>query len=148
MEAIIEQLKKETSEFKAMFIQKTIEWSTIRLQNNIDRKLAYRTIDHKRKDSAYYEEQKFYWKSPSWFFTEEFITKSVEKAEQHYEESIEKLAYRIQQKDLNVSNLKVISVFLGVNLDLTITDGEKTVTANTILAWGEINKPHYRYLVK
>lgn len=148
MKAIIEQLKNETSEFKAMFIQKTIEWSKIKLQNNIDRKLAYRTIDHKRKDKAYYEEQKFYWNSPMWFFTEEFITKSVLKAEQHYEESIEKLAYRIQQKNLNVSNLKVKSVFLGVNLDLVITDGTQKVTANTILAWGEINRPHYRYLVK
>ena len=140
--------KIKTGDFKALFIEKTNEWAKAKLQNNIDRNIAYRTIDHKRKDASYFEEQKFYWKSPSWFFTDEFITKSVLKAEQHYEESIEKLAYRIQQKNLNVSNLKVTSVFLGVNLDLEITDGIQKVTAKTILAWGEINRPHYRYLVK
>ena len=148
MNSIIEKLQNETSEFKAMFIERTTEWAKAKLQSNIDRKQAYKTIDKSRKDSAYYEEEKFYWKSPSWYFTEEFITRSIQDAEKHYKQSIEKLANKIETKNLNVSDLKVTSVFLGVNLDLTITDGEKKVTANTILAWGEINRPHYRYLVK
>lgn len=148
MKAIINKLEEATVDFKSLFIERTIEWAKQTLANNIERRNAYRTIDHKRKDSQYYAEQKFYWNSPSWFFTEEFVSKSVAKAEQHYKDSIEKLAYRIQEKGLKLESLKVSSVFLGVNLDLTITDGTKAVTAKTILAWGEINRPHYRYLVK
>jgi hypothetical protein len=35
-----------------------------------------------------------------------------------------------------------------VNIDMTLTDGEKTVKAFTIIAEGQIQRPHYRYLVK
>ena len=36
----------------------------------------------------------------------------------------------------------------GINIDTIISDGEKQVKAQTICAWGEIQRPHYRYLVK
>lgn len=37
---------------------------------------------------------------------------------------------------------------LGVNIETTITDGVKKVRAFTIVAEGEIQRPHYRYLIK
>jgi hypothetical protein len=44
--------------------------------------------------------------------------------------------------------MKIISGTVGVNINITLTDGDKTVRAYTIVAEGEIQKPHYRYLVK
>lgn len=68
--------------------------------------------------------------------------------EAHYEQSIEKLAFRIAQKGLNQESLTVTTSHIGVNIETTLTDGIKTVRAFTIIASGEIQKPHYRYLVK
>jgi hypothetical protein len=67
---------------------------------------------------------------------------------EHYEFSIEKLAERIIKKGLNQDNLKIVTSHIGVNIETTINDGNKTVRAFTIIAEGEIQKPHYRYLVK
>ena len=148
MEALMNTLKHQTSGFKALYMEKTKQWAAEELERNIARRKAYQAINHKRKDKAYYAEQKWYWKSPLWFFTEEYIDKCLRTAELHYENSIFKLACRIQDKGLNLDSLSVSSVHMGVNLDLTITDGSQTVTAHTILAWGEIYRPHYRYLIR
>jgi hypothetical protein len=66
----------------------------------------------------------------------------------HYENSISKLASRIETKNLNVSKLEIIKSKIGLNLEMTLTDGIVTVRAWTIVAEGEIQRPHYRYLVK
>jgi hypothetical protein len=52
------------------------------------------------------------------------------------------------KKGLNEENLKVVTSHIGININTTISDGDKTVKAWTIIAEGEIQKPHYRYLVK
>ena len=65
----------------------------------------------------------------------------------HYEDSIAKLAARIEAKGLNVSNLKVKTSHIGVNIETVLTDGSKTVKAFTIIAEGQVQRPHYRYLV-
>ena len=70
------------------------------------------------------------------------------KAEQHYQASILKLADRIQKKGLVVDEIKVQTAHVGLNINTTLTDGQKTVRAFTIIAEGEIQRPHYRYLVK
>jgi hypothetical protein len=49
---------------------------------------------------------------------------------------------------LIVEKLVVETSHIGVNINTTLTDGEKTVRAFTIIASGEIQRPHYRYLVK
>lgn len=79
---------------------------------------------------------------------EKYIEKEVIKAEKHYEASIDKLAYRIDKKGLDISKLKTITSHIGVNINTTLTDGEKTVKAFTIIAEGPIQRPHYRYLIK
>jgi len=79
---------------------------------------------------------------------DQYLKKEIKKAENHYESSLQKLTSRIQLKGLNVENLKIISGTVGVNINITLTDGDKTVRAYTIVAEGEIQKPHYRYLVK
>lgn len=79
---------------------------------------------------------------------EKFIEKAAKDAEAHYLSSINKLALRIMKKNLDESKLQMSTSRLGVNITTTITDGTKTVRAWTIIAEGEIQRPHYRYLVK
>jgi len=132
------------------YIDFTREWATKQLQRNIDRKNNYRTLsinDYKRK-SDYYADQKFYYNSPLWMFTPEFIDNMVKNAEVHYNQSIQKLAIRIEKKGLNIDKLEVKTAHVGVNIETTLTDGEKTVRAFTIVASGIVQRPHYRYLIK
>jgi uncharacterized protein (DUF1697 family) len=77
-----------------------------------------------------------------------FIIKAIDQAEKHYIQSIEKLAFKIQSKGLDIDAIQVTSGFQGVNFECTITDGIKKVRAFTIIAEGEIIRPHYRYLIK
>ena len=78
----------------------------------------------------------------------DFTEKTMNNAKQHYENSIEKLAYRIKKKGLNISKLKATTSYIDVNISTILTDGEKTVRAWTIIASGSIQRPHYRYLIK
>ncbi len=77
-----------------------------------------------------------------------YVAKSLKDAESHYETSIDKLANRIVKKGLNESKLVSETARVGVNIETVLTDGEKTVKAWTIIASGEVQKPHYRYLIK
>ena len=95
--------------------------------------------------SDYY---KVYHQTASFFNREKFVETSLNKAEDHYQSSIIKLAYRIVAKGLDINNLQFTNSHVGVNIDTIISDGEKQVKAQTICAWGLIQRPHYRYLVK
>lgn len=83
---------------------------------------------------------------------EAFIVKAAIEAERHYEYSISKLAARIVSKgiDLNTMEVSTISrIDTTGNIETLITDANGLkVKAFTILAWGEVNAPHYRYLIK
>lgn len=79
---------------------------------------------------------------------DKFIEKELKSARLHYEKSIAKLALRIEKKQLNEDALTITSARIGRNIETTLTDGVKTIRAFTIYAWGEINRPHYRYLIK
>lgn len=79
---------------------------------------------------------------------EGYIKKQVDKGKQHYDNSLLKLTDRILKKDLNWSKIQIKNSSIGVNVNVEITDGVKTVRAYTIVAEGEIQRPHYRYLIK
>lgn len=79
---------------------------------------------------------------------EGFVARAVKNAELHYENCIAKLAYRIEDKGLDVAKLEVRSASVGYNLETTLTDGNQIVRAFTIIAEGPIIKPHLRYLIK
>lgn len=79
---------------------------------------------------------------------EKYIAKQVAQSENHYEMSLKKLAYRIQNKNMDFLNLEIKTAKIGVNIDTVISDGVQTVKASTIIAEGPIQRPHYRYLVK
>jgi len=79
---------------------------------------------------------------------ENFTQKELKKADQWFTSSIQKLAIKIDGKGLNLDALEMSSTYVERNLCTTITDGVKKVKAQTIFACGEINRPHFRYLVK
>lgn len=79
---------------------------------------------------------------------QQFIQQSKADAQKHYENSILKLADRLSTKQLNVDAIVATTSHIGVNIETVLTDGVKSVRAFTILACGEINAPHYRYLIK
>ena len=79
---------------------------------------------------------------------DEYLVKQEKRALNHYNNSIIKLALRIEKKELNQDKLELTTSHIDVNISTTITDGDKTVKAWTIIASGPIIRPHYRYLVK
>lgn len=77
-----------------------------------------------------------------------FEANEVKFAERHYEDSLKKLAMRIEKKQLNLEKLQVTSGHVGVNFHTVLTDTEQSVKAFTVIASGPVQRPHYRYLVK
>lgn len=76
-----------------------------------------------------------------------FIKRAGEEAEAHYAASIEKLAARVEAKGLDQGRLSVKTAKVERNIETVLTDGVQTVYARTILAWGPIVRPHYRYII-
>jgi hypothetical protein len=158
-----------TQDLKDRYLTSTEKWSTEQVQRNIERRDAYRIlansfkkltdafaktlpdqerIDYFRKYNSYLGEQKFTYNSPAWYFTPEFITRSIKDANEHYTGSIEKLAYRLSNKGMLINRVEVKNGRIGINLDMTFTDGDTVVKAWTIIAEGPVQRPHYRYLIK
>jgi hypothetical protein len=79
-----------------------------------------------------------------------YVSKQLKNAEEHYTSSLSKLALKITDKKLNMSNFKLVSGYVGVNLEMRMTDGVESVKAWTIWAAEDstLVTPHYRYLVK
>ena len=83
------------------------------------------------------------------------IEKHIEKGEKDailkYNYATERVCLKINEKGLDLNNIKVVSDKINIdngNLNMTFTDGKITINCFTILAWGEVNAPHYRYLIK
>lgn len=145
---IVEILKSETKSLKIQYVQMTEKWAS----SEYDR-LRRWIADYRSGMFGFGEASKTYNKLPYSVVNpngkkSDFVSKAITDAESHYENSIEKLAERIDKKKLNISNLKVSTSHIGVNINTTLTDGIKTVRAFTIIASGPVQKPHYRYLIK
>jgi hypothetical protein len=174
MKNLVEILTEQTQDLKNLYIEKVQEWATsyhkavsarknwsvaqwckfLGIQpevrntpysNNdlIFPKGFYNSFNGKTYNSLYNEAI-----SMSRISVEKFKAKEVKKAEIHYNMSILKLADRILKKGLDETKLEVTASRLDINFEALITDGSKTVRAWTIVASGEIQRPHYRYLVK
>ena len=73
----------------------------------------------------------------------------VRLAEIHYEESIIKLAGRLNEKGVtDKTKFEIKSGRVGINFECLIVHEFGITKAWTIIAEGEVNRPHYRYLVK
>ena len=71
-------------------------------------------------------------------------------AELHYYSSIQKLTSRLTAKGIvNSEDFKIITAKVGVNIETIIKHADGKITkAWTIIASGEIQQPHFRYLIK
>lgn len=170
MEQLYNKLLLETEPLKEIFIKKTVEWAN----NNYGRmaKMSYWTqrdwceyfglTPQINKNNVYLFPNGFYNTKDSKTHSrmcgeirrilskglDEYVKSEVTKAEQHYENSILKLTDRLLKKGLDIDKIEILTSSVGVNIDTTLTDGNKTVRAYTIVAEGEIQRPHYRYLIK
>jgi len=174
MKQITEILRKETQTLKETYFEMTKKWSQKYFNLTMSRK-NWKEVDwcnyfgltpkvcnkgmsceflgfpdgfFNTKESKKYDNAKKEIRSLSNMGLEKFIEKELKKAENHYESSLLKLAHRIELKKLNIDKMSVVTGYVGVNIDMTLSDGEKTVKAFTIIAEGDIQRPHYRYLVK
>lgn len=78
-----------------------------------------------------------------------FVQEKKQDAEKHYEDSIKKLSYRIAQKGITENTIfEISSAQVGMNFECVIKHDGRVTRAFTILAWGPVNAPHYRYLIK
>ena len=174
MKTLVEILITETSELKEIYIEKTIAWANSHYEH-LESFKKYSEVDwckyfHIEPEVKYPGTASEYSGFPRGFYNtskarelrriqdevygvtskglEGFVSKEVSKAELHYKQSIEKLAARIEKKGLITENLTVKTGRVGINIETVLTDGVKTVKAFTIVAEGEIQRPHYRYLIK
>ena len=169
MDKLISELKDQTVSLKEQYIVKTIEWTEKDYKRNVEKAswneeqwakhLGVRT---RNVDGYIFFHDGFYntKESKTWYNErntaisiknlglEKYTEKNVRAAKLHYANSIFKLAERIIKKGLDKDNLTLKTTHIGVNIDTNITDGANTVKAFTILAYGDVQRPHYRYLVK
>lgn len=148
MSNLIETLKAETESLKVQYLNMTTEWAAKEFSQ-----LRTWANEYQSGKFGFGEASKKYYRLPSCVVNsngtvEMYVEMAVKSANTHYEDSIAKLAFRIEKKGLDVSKLKVKTSHIGVNIETVLTDGIKTVKAFTIIAEGLVQKPHYRYLVK
>ncbi|AHK11409.1 hypothetical protein F132_63 [Flavobacterium sp. phage 1/32] len=181
MENLIVKLKSETKELKLKYLEKVKEFSELKFNSEVLKVswseaewCKFLGITPQVKKAKYYEKDKteklvfpigFYNTKNSktyrnakesaqrikYLGLEGFLKKQIGLAELQYESSIEKLAGRIINKDIDLETitLKTESNMDKGNISTIIKDAKgKSVKAWTILAWGEVNAPHYRYLIK
>lgn len=174
MSKLIEILKKETESLKEQYVQKTREWAA-KYHAMLTDRATWNEVDwcnfmgltpemknpgtsmqflgfpkgfYNTRESREYSRLRNEIRTIGKMFVEDYQDKEEKKAIKHYEQSIQKLALRIEAKGLNQDQIKATTSHIGVNIDTTLTDGNKSVRAFTIIASGEIQKPHYRYLIK
>jgi len=174
VENLIQLLKDQTTELKAMYIAKVrefadTEWNTQKERSN------WKDVDwckYMRIEPFVYNAGRFneFLGFPKGFYNTskarelsklknkvslvlrknfaDYMDQQERFAVDHYNDAIAKLAYRIEKKGLDINNLTLKSTRLDFNFETIITDGNKIVRAFTILAGGPIQCPHFRYLVK
>lgn len=174
MNNLLEILKKETISLKNQYIEMTKEWAETRFNIIVKRTnwneekwakfldvetmianegtsmtfVTFHMEFYNTKKSREYDSMRNESFMLKRIGVNEYIKKEIKRAENHYESSIIKLANRIEKKELNENKLKVKTSHIGVNIDTILSDGEKQIRAFTIIASGEIQRPHYRYLIK
>ena len=148
---LVQALRNETQAIKTTYMEQIADWSTQEFANIVKLQNDFYSQVYTPRTMQYFKVQKYLW-NQGWKIiqggVDKFIEKQVKEAGEHYESAILKLSAKIESKGLNIEKLEVKSGRVGVNFETTLTDGEKIVRAFTIVASGDIQKPHYRYLIK
>lgn len=143
---LIDKLKEETSQLRESYIEKTIQWAKKEYERLCEFARDYENNYDVSKERKYYSLPACVVNSAG--TVNEYVDIEIKRAKRHYENSIEKLAKRIEKKGLDVDNLSFSTSYFDPNISTVITDGKREVNAYTIIAGGRVQKPHYRYLVK
>jgi len=171
-QGLLEVLRNETNDLKILFLEKTKTYA----QSEFDKakEIYQRTAKDwceifeiepmvdgdyvgfpnnfwKTDNGRYYSSKSSAARDIVWKGKDKFVADAIKKAERHYVSSLQKLIDRLVKKGLTDTNFQIIEKSLGVNFDLLLEhefEGRKIQTRCwTIIAEGEIQKPHYRYLV-
>jgi len=171
-QGLIEKLREATTRLKEVYINKTIEWAEKRFalattrKNWTDEKwliefeVEYEII--KRHSYTWYSaknQRSENYKRMQRGKTEDeivlkkgkkgYIDECVDLAKRHYEESLIKLSDRLNAKGIkDETNFTIKQGRLSDNFEIEIEHNGVITRAWTIIAYGPVQCPHYRYLVK
>lgn len=81
-------------------------------------------------------------------FVADYETGVTRSCEKHFESAVIKLVARIQKEGLSIEKTTIVRPEVNVDVTGFVTDGQVHIKCTTIHAWGEIYKPHYRFLTK
>ncbi len=174
---LIDVLREHTTELKIEFLERTKEWSTKQYQHSLEMNkrtseewyIEY-GMKFNEKIHSFTKERMVILdmndkKTREWYPTmrkevmmhkdrtkvslEKYLAIKEQKAIAHYESSLMKLSDRLSKKGIfHDSGLVIEQSKIGVNLEMLIKHNDTVTKAWTIWASGEIQEPHYRYLVK
>ena len=77
-----------------------------------------------------------------------WFDKEMKKTSKSFDNSLMKIAFAISSLEMNLDTINVKQVYVNNGIDITLTDGDKQVHAFTIIACGQIIRPHFRFLIK
>lgn len=127
MKTLINTITEQTQELKIKFLEQTEEWTKKEIERLINVSEKYKTSKHYSEENGYISERKAYNEiclgndfkyRPK---TQEiWINKQIDNAKKHYENSVEKLAYRIIEKGLDKNKIELKTGHVGVNLETTL----------------------------
>ncbi len=160
-----EKLEKELVDFKAQYIEMCKDWAANKF-NGFSNYFGWTKEDWKKKYGVLKVVQLNSWEQEEVLVIpldilqlmssvadaakmgkEQFVNEAGNDGDRFFTDRTHKLTYRLISKGLNVANMKIQSARVGKNIDSRITDGKLSVHARTILAHGDIIKPHYRYII-
>lgn len=175
MKSLLEQLTEQTQDLKKQYVSQCETWA-INNFSRLQERLTWKDADWCKLMGITPEERKnfkneVYYTFPSGFYNtrnartldnlksevrritgwglEEYLKRERKDAELHYTQSVEKLVFRLNKKGVTDETPIVIKrARVGINLEIAIEHEGKITRAFTIFAEGEIQRPHYRYLVK
>lgn len=155
---LIERLKVETEPLRVAYIEKSREWAVGEFGRNETFVAKYRAERNEWKarlggsfSSEWGKVERAYARAARIVESglDKYIAEVERDAELHYAASTEKLAHRVIDKGLDLVSLKVVTGHVARNIEVILSDASGArVRAFTILAWGAIVRPHYRYLIK
>jgi len=169
---LIEELYKHTSDLKAAFIEKTKEYAderfayceklmqrteaewlkAYRIEYTVVNKYGnpnYHEYNHRLVAAQEMERAKIVAREVVRMGLDKYKASKVKQAEEHYTESIIRLAKRLNDKGITAnSKFTIHSARVGVNFECYIHHENGITKAWTIIASGPVQQPHYRYLVK
>lgn len=165
---LVDILKKETTELKTKFIERTIEYADKHYvwaekvsnmsEEELVAKYGTRNLTHPYFSkgeritttlSELGEKSRSEANSIVAKGLKEYKAGEVKNAERHYADSIESLALRLNAKGIkDDTQMTIKTATIGVHITTTIHHSGTTTKAWTIIAEGVVQRPHYRYLVK